>query len=80
VLERKPLVGENMPKTRKSEFECLLSMRDLGKYVGKWIAVVDKNIVVSGDHGKEVFEKAQKECPGREPLIMKVPVSMVMLL
>jgi len=69
-----------MPKIRKNEFECLFSMRDLGKYVGKWIAVVDENIVASGDFGKEVFEKAKQECPNREPLIMKVPVSTVMLL
>jgi len=69
-----------MPKMRKSEFECLLSMPDLGKYVGKWIAVVDENIVASGDFGKQVFEKAKKEHPESEPLIMKVPASMVMLL
>jgi len=55
-------------------------MRDLGKYVGKWIAVVDKDIVASGNFGKEVFREAKRRYPDKEPLIMKVPSSMVMLM
>jgi len=68
-----------MPKT-KSEFEYLLSMHDLGKYVGKWIAVVDGKIVSTADSGKEVLKESRDKCPERAPLILKVPTHSVMLL
>lgn len=67
-----------MPK--KDEFECLLSMPDLGKYVGKWIAIVDDKIVSTGTAGKEVLKEARSKYPDRTPLIMKVPSQTVMLL
>jgi len=67
-----------MPK--KDEFECLLSMRDLGKYVGRWIAIVDEKIVSVGDAGKEVFKEARRKYPESTPLVLKVPSSTVMLL
>jgi len=64
----------------KSEFQCLMSMPDLGDYVGKWIAIVGDKVVASGKDGKAVFEEAKKKYPKREPLIMKVPSDRVMLL
>ena len=54
-------------------------MPDLGKYVGKWIAVIGDEII-AGDVGKEVFKKAKQKYPDREPLIMKVPSNVVMLM
>jgi len=68
-----------MPKT-KNEYECLLSMRDLGKYVDKWIAIIDDEIVSIGDVGKEVFKQARQKYPERTPLILKVPSNTIMLL
>ena len=68
-----------MPK-KKDEFECLLSMSDLGKYVGKWIAIVDETVVSTSDIGKEAFEEAKRKCPGSKPLLLKVPSNSVMLL
>ncbi len=41
---------------------------DLTKYAGKWIAIVDRQIVAAGDTFKEVFNKAKKEYPGKRPL------------
>lgn len=70
---------EYMPKT-KDAYECLLSMRDLGKYVDKWIAIVDGEIVSMGNVGKEVFKQARQKYPEKTPLILKVPSSTVMLL
>lgn len=63
----------------KSEFDYLMSV-DIGKHVGKWIAVVGNEIVTVGDSGKEVFEKAKEKYPGKTPFIMKVPSDEVMLL
>jgi len=68
-----------MPE-RKDEFECLLSMKDLGKYIGKWIAIVDEEIVSTGKAGKDVFNEAKEKHPGSIPLVLKVPSSTVMLM
>ncbi|MGD0449431.1 MAG: DUF5678 domain-containing protein [Candidatus Bathyarchaeia archaeon] len=64
----------------RNEFQCLMSMPNLGDYIGKWIAVVGDKIVASGDDGKAVFKEAQDKCPNNEPLILKVPSDRVMLL
>ena len=65
---------------KKDEFECLLSMADLGKYVGQWIAIVDDKIVFTGDAGKVVFKKTREKYPLKTPLILKVPSNANMLL
>jgi hypothetical protein len=58
----------------------LMTVSNLQDYVGKWIAVVDKEIVASGDNGKTVFEQAKSKYPKKEPFIMKLPAETVMLL
>jgi len=68
-----------MSKT-KGTYECLLSIKDLGKYVDKWIAIVDDEIVSVGDTGKKVFKQAREKHPKKSPLILKVPSNTVMLL
>ncbi len=75
MLER-----EEMERKSKSEFEYIMTMRNLGRYVDKWIAVVDNHVVAKGMNAKEVFEAAKKKYPKQEPLIMKVPSNRVMLL
>lgn len=69
-----------MPKKRKNEFEVVMSMTDLAKYIGRWIALVEAEIVSIGDSGKDVFREAKKKYPDREPFIMKVPQNEIMLL
>ena len=68
-----------MPK-KKDEFECLLSMPDLGKYVGKWVVIVNNTVVSSGKSGKEIFAEAKEKYPNKTPLLLKVPTNTVMLL
>ncbi len=53
---------------------------ELGKHLGQWIAVVDNEIVASGETAKEVYEKAKQKYPDSEPFIMKIPKETVMLL
>lgn len=69
-----------MPKKRQNEFEIVMSMTDLGKYIGRWIALVEAEIVSIGDSGKDVFREAKKKYPDREPFIMKVPRNEIMLM
>ncbi len=65
----------------KSEYEYIMSIsNELGNYLGKWIAVVDNEIVASGDNAKEVYDKAKVKYPEREPFIMKIPEESIMLL
>ena len=64
----------------KDEYQCLLSMPDLGDYIGKWIAIVGDKIVAEGPDAKSVFARAKEQHPEREPLILKVPQDRVMLL
>ena len=60
------------------EFEYIMSISETLE-AGKWIAVVD-NDIIKGDHAKEVFTKARQKYPKKEPFIMKVPDNSVMLL
>ncbi len=67
-------------KKKTDDFNCLLSMPDLGKYVGKWIAIVDNKIVSTGTVGKQVYAEAKQKHPQNKPLLMKVPSETAMLL
>jgi hypothetical protein len=64
----------------KNEYQCLLSMPNLGEYVGRWIAIVGDKIVAKGTDAKVVFKQAKEKFPDKEPLILKVPQDTVMLL
>jgi hypothetical protein len=64
----------------KDEYECLISMPDLNKYVGKWIAVINGKIVSTGTNGKDVLKEAREKSGEKTPLILKVPSNSVMLL
>jgi hypothetical protein len=64
----------------KNEFQCLMSLPNLGEYLGKWIAIVGDQIVASGTDGRAVFKSAKEKYPNKEPLILKVPSDRVMLL
>lgn len=64
-----------------SEFEYLQSIGDeLGKYVGRWIAIVNDEVVAVGDSAKDVFMVAKKKYPDKEPMILKLPADRVILL
>lgn len=65
---------------RKDEFQCLMSMPDLGSYIDKWIAIVGDEIVAVSDRGSEVFRKSKEKDPNKTPMILKIPSERVMLL
>lgn len=43
------------------------------EYAGKWIAIIDKEVVASGELATEVYKKAEEKYPGIEPLLYAVP-------
>ena len=54
--------------------------QEMGKHAGKWISIVDDEIVAKGNNAKKVFMAAKKEYPKKTPLVIKVPTDGVMLL
>ncbi len=53
---------------------------DVSAYVDQWIAIVDKKVVSHGKDVKTVFEEARKKCPGKKPLVTKIPGKETMIL
>ena len=65
----------------KSEYEYILSACDqLGEHLGEWIAVIDEEIVSTGDDAKKVYQEAKEKYADKTPFIMKIPKETVMLL
>ncbi len=49
---------------------------DIGQYGGRQVAILDGDIVASGETLKEVLEEAQRQCPDRlkqEFKVLSVP-------
>lgn len=61
-----------------NEFEYVMSISEKLS-AGKWIAVVQKDIM-EGNSAKEVVAKAKAKYPKKEPFVMKVPNNANMLL
>jgi len=53
---------------------------DLSEYAGKWVAIVDEEVVASGDNAKEVFEAAKSKFPDRLPALAKIPKDEILIL
>lgn len=53
---------------------------DVSPYIDEWIAIVDSKIVSHGKDVKAVFEEANRKCPGKRPLVTKIPGKETMIL
>ncbi|MBR9699364.1 succinyl-CoA synthetase subunit alpha [Candidatus Woesearchaeota archaeon] len=45
---------------------------DLSKYSGKWLAIIDKEVVASGKDAKKIIAEAKKKYPNKRPFITKI--------
>lgn len=45
---------------------------DLSGFAGKWIAIVDKEVVASGGNASHVLHKAKEKFPRSRPFLTKV--------
>lgn len=64
------------------DWDLVMSMPDIEKHVGKWVAVVEHEIVAIGDSLKEVYLEAikkRKDC-NSDPYIVRIPEGGHMLL
>lgn len=46
--------------------------RDFSKYSGKWLAIIDKKVVASGENANKIITQVKKEYPNKRPFITKV--------
>jgi hypothetical protein len=46
---------------------------DFSKYRGRYVAIVQRKIVASGDNAEKVWFEAKKKYPRARPEILKVP-------
>ncbi len=49
------------------------SLSDMSEYAGKWVAILGKEIIASGDDLKEVYREAKKKAGNKEPLFSRIP-------
>lgn len=52
--------------------------QDLTPFAGKWVAIVDDEVVASSENGKEAFERG-KENSGKTPRMQKVHEGLALL-
>jgi len=65
--------------TLNNEYQWFLSA-DLNEYRGKHIAILESEVVASGDNAKEVWERAHGDHPGKEFLMAKIPEEEILIL
>ncbi len=53
---------------------------DFSRYKGKYVAIVDDNIVVSGDNAEKVLEEARSKYPKKKVVLRKIPEEETMIL
>ncbi len=55
-----------------SNFESL-NEEDMDKFAGKWVAIIDNRVIISGNSFKEIYNFVKERYPGKRPLIGKIP-------
>ena len=53
---------------------------DLSEYAGKWIAIVEGEVVASGERADEVMKEAEEKYPNKEITLAKVPTDDILVL
>jgi len=53
---------------------------DLDKYAGKYIAIIGKKIVASGNNAKDVWNDAKAAYPDKTPTLAKIPKEELLIL
>ena len=65
-----------------SDFDLVMTMPDVEKYIGKWVAVVEHEIIAIGNSLEEVYLEAikkRKDC-NSVPYITMIPTGDPMIL
>jgi len=62
----------------RSNYEIFLKL-DVSTFIGEWVALCDGQLIAHGKNVKEVLSEANKKCPGKRPLIARVPEKETMI-
>jgi hypothetical protein len=54
-----------------SSYEWFLR-NDFSRYSGKWIALIDKSVVASGEDAAGVLKEVNRKYPGKRPFLTKI--------
>lgn len=54
------------------EFE-FYSLADMSQYGGKWVAIVGKEVIASGDDFKQVYKEAKRKAKNKKPMFAQIP-------
>ena len=57
-----------------TEYDYVLSLENIGKYAGKWIAILGSKVIAEGESIEEVYQKALEVSDGQTPLFEQVPL------
>jgi len=52
---------------------------DVSAHIGEWVAISGGKIVAHGKKVKEVLNEANHKCPGKRPLLARVPEKETMI-
>ena len=56
-----------------TESQFLTSMENCDTYRGKWVAIVDNEIIAEGKNLTEVYQKALEKDANKTPLFHRIP-------
>ena len=45
---------------------------DFSRYAGKWLAIIDKKVVASGEDVNKIIKEVKKEYPNKRPFVTKI--------
>ncbi|MEK6902521.1 MAG: DUF5678 domain-containing protein [archaeon] len=62
-----------------SEYDYYIST-DLNQYTGKWVGILNKEVVAVGKNFKEVAEKVDKNFARKKVLITRIPEKVLQIL
>lgn len=63
----------------KENFDFFID-EDMHKFSGKWIAILNKKVVASGENLKEMLREVKEKYPKQEPLIVRAPTEKLLIL
>jgi len=46
--------------------------KNLSEFSGKWLAIIDKKVVASGNDANKLIQEVKKDYPSKKPLITKI--------
>ena len=66
-------MSKKIQEMSSTEAQFLASIKDLEPYRGKWIAILDNEVIAKGENLKEVYKESIGKSKGKTPLFNRIP-------